>query len=482
MKKRFITVLPALCIVMGIMLSSVFAAGAVQIKRDNDETADRPVIESQNPKNSEITAYVNSGEIVLSVTAKGNGDLSYEWYVDGSPQYCGKDVFVFDPVQHTPKNDGSPYSVYCTVTNTLGDTLEETASKAWSIYVKHPVGPEITNSASASEITGNGTAKFTVEAKGENLIYQWYLMDDAGGKRAVSDGVSGSFEYSGASTKTLSVKCTDVMNSVAHSYVCEVTSQSGITSTTDVYILYANPDPALDTVQSIEVGRLPGRTSYKVGDKLDISGMTLNVTTGRGTESITSGFVCTPTYLNEAGNTVVTVSYGGKTTTFTVSVEKGEHEHKWSQWEKNDAGKTVQRRCTVENCDVSERYTFSEFLRQFPDEAKALGIETDENGSPSGSGDKPNSGGSDNDGDKNTDKDVSGSDKEDSGVKKNGGVSSPFLWIIIVIAFLILAGAGCYYFLVYRKPGDAAKSKKPGPGTPKKVSVHKKDGGSGKRR
>ena len=56
MKKRFITVLPALCIVMGIMLSSVFAAGAVQIKRDNDETADRPVIESQNPKNSEITA------------------------------------------------------------------------------------------------------------------------------------------------------------------------------------------------------------------------------------------------------------------------------------------------------------------------------------------------------------------------------------------------------------------------------------------
>ena len=88
------------CIVMGIMLSSVFAAGAVQIKRDNDETADRPVIESQNPKNSEITAYVNSGEIVLSVTAKGNGDLSYEWYVDGSPQYCGKDVFVFDPVQH----------------------------------------------------------------------------------------------------------------------------------------------------------------------------------------------------------------------------------------------------------------------------------------------------------------------------------------------------------------------------------------------
>ncbi len=475
MKKRFIAVLSAACLVMAMVLSSVFMACAVQIKRDNEEVPESPVIESQNPSNSKISTYVTSGEIVLSVTARGNGELSYEWYIDGSPQYCNENIFVFNPVQHTPKNNGEPYSVYCTVTNTIGDSAREVSSKQWSIYVEHPVGPEIINSASASEITGNGTATFTVEAKGDNLIYQWYIMDGAGGKNAVSNGVSGSFEYSGVTTKTLSVKCTGVMDSVVQSYVCEVTSQAGITSTTDVYILYANPDPALDTVRSIAVNRLPSKTSYTAGDKLDTSGMSIDVTTGRGTETITSGFVCTPTYLNDVGQTTVTVSYGGQTTTFTVSVEQGEHDHKWSQWEKDDALKTVQRHCTVENCDVSERYTFTEFAQQFPDEASALGIETDGDRDPSGSGDNQNGGNGGQDTDNgNADNDGDSSDKnnQNSGVKKDGGVSSPFLWIIIVIAFLILVGAGCYYFLVYRKPGTGDKSKKPN----KKVNVRRKSG------
>src|SRR5699024_9248293 len=131
----------------------------------NEEVPESPVIESQNPSNSKISTYVTSGEIVLSVTARGNGELSYEWYIDGSPQYCNENIFVFNPVQHTPKNNGEPYSVYCTVTNTIGDSAREVSSKQWSIYVEHPVGPEIINSASASEITGNGTATFTVEAK-----------------------------------------------------------------------------------------------------------------------------------------------------------------------------------------------------------------------------------------------------------------------------------------------------------------------------
>ena len=118
---------------------------------------------------------------------------------------------------------------------------------------------------------------------------------------------------------------------------------------------------------------------------------------------------------------------------------------------------------------------FAEFAQQFPDEASALGIETDGDRDPSGSGDNQNGGNGGQDTDNgNADNDGDSSDKnnQDSGVKKDGGVSSPFLWIIIVIAFLILVGAGCYYFLVYRKPGTGDKSKKPN----KKVNVRRKSG------
>ena len=495
MKKRFFVMLSVICLLATMVLTLMPAAVAEEISIENKETADVPVIESQNPSNLKITMYVNSGECVLSVNAKGNGTLSYTWYVDGHQESCTDDKFVFDPLKHTPKSDGLPYDVYCKVTNTVGESVAEKASAAWAITVKHPVGPEITNSASASEITGNGTAKFTVEAKGEGLIYQWYLMDDTGGKNAVKNGVSGSFEYSGATTKTLSVKCVDVMNSVANSYICEVTSQSGITSTTEVYILYANPDPAIDKVQSLKVSKLPSVTSYKAGDKLDTSGLVVDVTTGRGTESITSGFVCTPTYLNDVGKTTITVSYGGKTTTFTVSVEQGEHAHKWSSWEKDSDLKTVERHCTVDGCDVKERYTFSEFEKQFPNDAKTLGIVTtadvdngkdDDKEDPEGtsgnnaqpdSGDKESNSSSAGE----VDNDVNNvSNDQDGVVKTTDGVNSSFLWLIIIIAFLVLVGAGCYYFLVYKKPDGKAKDRTSG--EQRRVSVRKKDGNSERKR
>ena len=81
-------------------------------------------------------------------------------------------------------------------------------------------------------------------------------------------------------------------------------------------------DPRLMT---IEVASLPTKTTYYVGDILDTTGLSLLVTYSNGnSETISSGFSCSPTVFNTAGTQTVTVTFGDSSTTFTVMVEENE--------------------------------------------------------------------------------------------------------------------------------------------------------------
>ena len=76
------------------------------------------------------------------------------------------------------------------------------------------------------------------------------------------------------------------------------------------------------TLSGIAIASNPTKTSYFVGDTLDTTGLKLTATYNNGTtQTITSGFTCTPTALSTAGAQTVTVNYGGKTATFTVNVQ-----------------------------------------------------------------------------------------------------------------------------------------------------------------
>ena len=75
-------------------------------------------------------------------------------------------------------------------------------------------------------------------------------------------------------------------------------------------------------VTSLTIATQPTKTNYYVGDTLNTAGLTLKATYNNGTtQTITSGFTCTPTALTSAGTQTVTVNYGGKTATFAVKVE-----------------------------------------------------------------------------------------------------------------------------------------------------------------
>ena len=77
------------------------------------------------------------------------------------------------------------------------------------------------------------------------------------------------------------------------------------------------------TVKSISIKSSPTKTSYYKNDTLNTSGLVLTVNYSDGSsETVTRGFSCTPTVLSKVGNSIpVTVSYGGKTTSFSVKVQ-----------------------------------------------------------------------------------------------------------------------------------------------------------------
>ncbi len=98
------------------------------------------------------------------------------------------------------------------------------------------------------------------------------------------------------------------------------------------YTVYPKFEPAVD---SLTVATAPTKTIYTVGEKLDTTGLVLKATiNGKGdtdgdgqadsfdtTFSVSAGYYCTPEVLSSVGTHTITANYGGKTTTFTVTVK-----------------------------------------------------------------------------------------------------------------------------------------------------------------
>ena len=78
-----------------------------------------------------------------------------------------------------------------------------------------------------------------------------------------------------------------------------------------------------EEVTALAIATQPTRTSYSVGDTLSTAGLTLKATYNNDTvKTISSGFTCNVSKLTSTGSQTVTVSYGGKTASFKVSVAK----------------------------------------------------------------------------------------------------------------------------------------------------------------
>lgn len=103
-------------------------------------------------------------------------------------------------------------------------------------------------------------------------------------------------------------------------------SASGVTSIMpsgdETY--YAIWEELSEIPTDVRISYLPVKTTYYIGESLDTSGLALELTyTDGSVETVTSGFTVSGFDSSAVGTKTVTVSYGGKTASFDVTVSDG---------------------------------------------------------------------------------------------------------------------------------------------------------------
>ena len=119
---------------------------------------------------------VNSGNsATFSVTATGNGTLTYQWY--SGAVGSGTAISSATASTYTTSTAGSYYVI---VTNTLNGTNASTTSSLVTLTVTTATAPTITTQPVSQTVASGNTATFTVAASGNGtLSYQWYNASGA---------------------------------------------------------------------------------------------------------------------------------------------------------------------------------------------------------------------------------------------------------------------------------------------------------------
>ena len=86
--------------------------------------------------------------------------------------------------------------------------------------------------------------------------------------------------------------------------------------------LYAVWEKEPAVLEKVSIKTAPSKTTYTIGETLDTSGLVLLLTYNDGsTKTVSTGFTTSGFDASTAGTKTVTVTYEGKTTTFTVTVQ-----------------------------------------------------------------------------------------------------------------------------------------------------------------
>ena len=104
-------------------------------------------------------------------------------------------------------------------------------------------------------------------------------------------------------------------------------TEDSVTKTTSYQITVNNPQPVA-TVSSIAITSQPTKISYVTGEDLDTTGMVVTATYSDGTIRIVTDYTVSGYDKTVVGTQTITVTYQGKTATFTVTVADSLQEQK----------------------------------------------------------------------------------------------------------------------------------------------------------
>lgn len=184
-----------------------------------------------------------------------------------------------------------------TATITAKSNNGKTASCKVTVNPIQPTGIEAT--PETSTLYGlNGTVKLTANVMPSNATYKAVTWS-SNNTHVATVSSDGTVKAVGYGTATITAK-----------------SNNGKTASCTVNV-------KKEEVTALTIATQPTKTSYSVGDTLSTAGLTLKATYNNDTvKTISSGFTCNVSKLTSTGSQTATVSYGGKTVSFKVSVAK----------------------------------------------------------------------------------------------------------------------------------------------------------------
>ncbi len=213
-----------------------------------------------------------------------------------------------------------------------GDTLDTTGL---TIRVNYNNGNSVVLdtgfTCSPTALNVAGTQQITVSYEGFSLHYNVFVTQTAITSIAVETEPDKKDYYVGDTLDTAGLTVRINYNSGKHDIIdegfrCNPTtfSTSGtqeITVTFSGFAASFNVNVTAVVLTGIEIVTLPDKLEYFTGDSLNTEGLTVKLLYNSGkNEIISTGFVCSPTSFIQSGTKTVTVSYGGFTKTFNVTV------------------------------------------------------------------------------------------------------------------------------------------------------------------
>ncbi len=315
-----------------------------------------------------------TAQVAVNAYTTDGGSLSYQWYYSQS----GTNTFGYEiPGETQPFYDvGTAYSgvsyYYCVVTNTNNGYALSTASPAIAVTVSessiasvsllsipyttsYTVGDVIDTTGlqlavtysdgsvqylsqgfaiTPAQVSVPGTQPIAVDYQGFSSIFYVTVQEQA-------DSIDGlgvltlpyKIRYTAGETLDtagLTVRVytsRGVQDIGANDVTCSPTVLNDLGEQT-IYVFYGDQNCTFTvTVEepehpvSLVVATMPNKTTYTVGDSLEITGLTLRqISSRQNSETIYTGFTCFPTQLTTVGRQEITVSYGGLSARFTVTV------------------------------------------------------------------------------------------------------------------------------------------------------------------
>lgn len=309
-------------------------------------------------------------EISVNASVSDNGSLSYQWY-SGAPLIGSPIPGATDSTYRPDTSQSGQQTYFCLVTNSNGDYSVSAESDIILVTVAEPVlssieieyMPEKLLYAPGDSIDTEGLILRAVYDNGSSELVDsgfdvYPSRFDAPGKQLVEISYKGlrcyyEVEISLAAVRVDGIgvlslprkteyetgEIIDTTGLVIRAYTKNgsIDIDSGFEVSPQklkeegrqtVTVSFGGKECSFtvnvedsNRLKSIAIASLPIRREYRVGDSVDISGLSLQLIYGGRTELVTSGFDYSPKQLSQAGIQEISVKYGEHSAKFSITVK-----------------------------------------------------------------------------------------------------------------------------------------------------------------